>query len=135
MSNSILATSVLALVAIGTTGCATHTGEGALIGGASGAAIGAGIGSLSHQRAGEGALLGGIIGAVGGGLVGNEMDRQERGHGHDGGYADYCPQYGYAEFNYEHHEHPPVYRHYHHRWSRHGHWHHHHGHYKRVYCD
>ena len=53
-------------------------GTAALAGGAGGALIGAGIGSLSHARAGEGALIGSAIGAIGGAIVGNEMDRQEQ---------------------------------------------------------
>lgn len=58
-------------------GCATRAQEGALIGGAGGAAVGAGIGSLSHARAGEGALIGAAVGTVGGYIVGNEMDKAE----------------------------------------------------------
>lgn len=58
-------------------GCANNTQNGALIGGASGAAIGGIIGANSHQRAGEGALIGGAVGAIGGALVGNQMDKNE----------------------------------------------------------
>ena len=78
MKTSIVTLLVASTLAVGTTGCASHTGEGALIGGATGAALGAAIGSTSHQRAGEGALLGAAIGAIGGGLIGNEADRQEK---------------------------------------------------------
>jgi len=74
-------------------GCASHAGEGALIGGASGAAIGGLIGSVSHARAGEGALIGGAIGAIGGGLIGNEMDKQERYHYRDRYYDAPPPRY------------------------------------------
>jgi outer membrane protein with glycine zipper len=69
---------VTVVLGLGAAGCETHTGNGALLGGAGGALVGAAIGSHSHQRAGEGALLGGAIGAIGGAIVGNEMDRQER---------------------------------------------------------
>jgi hypothetical protein len=54
-------------------GQANNTGTGALIGGASGAAIGA----VADRRApGVGALIGGAAGAITGGLIGNSMDQQ-----------------------------------------------------------
>jgi hypothetical protein len=60
-------------------GCTTpsgrpdYTANGALIGGASGAAIGA----LADRRApGAGALIGGAAGLIAGGLIGHSMDRQ-----------------------------------------------------------
>ena len=95
---------VIGLSGLGTLGCETSTGNSARAGGAGGALIGAGIGSLSHQRAGEGALLGGAIGAIGGAIVGNEVDRQEReaayGARYDRGYAPreryYEADYGYG---------------------------------------
>ena len=59
-------------------GCESNAGNGALIGGATGAGIGGLIGSYSHARAGEGALIGGVLGAASGALIGNEVDRQER---------------------------------------------------------
>jgi uncharacterized protein YcfJ len=64
------------VVGVGT-GCESHAGNGALIGGAAGAGLGAIIGHNSHDRAGEGALIGGAVGAIGGGLIGNEMDKKE----------------------------------------------------------
>ena len=60
------------------TGCETpygepdRTGTGALIGGGSGAAIGALAGG---RHAGEGALIGGAIGAITGGLIGHSLDQ------------------------------------------------------------
>jgi hypothetical protein len=103
MSKSIVMTVLIGVLGLGAAGCATHAGNGALIGGTSGALIGAGIGSVSHQRAGEGALLGGAIGALGGALVGNEVDKQQQGYyGNDGGYDRpapapyYADNYGYA---------------------------------------
>lgn len=69
---------LLLAVAFIASGCATHAGEGALIGGASGAGIGGLIGSLSHGRAGEGAAIGAAVGALSGALIGREMDNQER---------------------------------------------------------
>ena len=54
-------------------GQANNTGTGALIGGASGAAIGA----VADRRApGVGALIGGAAGAITGGLIGNSIDQQ-----------------------------------------------------------
>jgi hypothetical protein len=68
---------VFPLLVSGLLGCQNNTQNGALIGGLGGAAVGAGIGSVSHGRAGEGALIGGAIGAIGGALVGNQMDKNE----------------------------------------------------------
>lgn len=62
----------------GVVGCESNAGNGALIGGATGAGVGGLIGSFSHARAGEGALIGGAIGAAGGALIGNAADQQER---------------------------------------------------------
>ena len=61
-------------------GCASHAAEGALIGGAGGAALGGIIGHNSHGRTAEGALIGGAIGAIGGGLIGNEADKEDQYH-------------------------------------------------------
>jgi hypothetical protein len=114
------------VVGIGLSGCATHTGEGALIGGATGAGIGAAIGSLSHARAGEGALIGGAIGALVGGLVGNDMDYQDqqRARYRDSAYdwrpaptrtyyyeTRYCPPPSYHHYEYRSTTYGPGYRH------------------------
>ncbi len=62
-------------------GCTTPTGEpnntgtGALVGGVSGAGLGA---LLAHHEPGAGALIGGAVGAVTGGLIGNSMDQHSR---------------------------------------------------------
>lgn len=50
-----------------------YTGSGALIGGASGAAIGA---VADRRNPGAGALIGGAAGLITGGLIGHSMDRQ-----------------------------------------------------------
>jgi len=68
---------VVPLLVSGVIGCENNTQNGALIGGLGGAAIGGGIGSVSHGRAGEGALIGAAVGAIGGALVGNKMDKSE----------------------------------------------------------
>jgi hypothetical protein len=78
MNKSILTVAFIGLLGLATTGCQTATGNSALAGGATGALIGAGIGSLSHQRAGEGALVGGAIGAISGAIIGNEIDKQQQ---------------------------------------------------------
>src|SRR3954453_12882614 len=75
--NAILSVTGLAIAGTGV-GCASHAGEGALIGGATGAGLGAIIGHNSHGRTAGGALVGGAVGAVAGGLIGNEADKQER---------------------------------------------------------
>lgn len=99
----------------GATGCASQAGNGALLGGAAGAGLGAIIGHNSHDRAAEGALLGGAIGALGGGLIGNEADKNDRSrsydrYGHDDydrrppprrryeRYDDHCGDDGYYEY-------------------------------------
>lgn len=50
-----------------------YTGSGALIGGASGALIGA---AADRRNPGAGALIGGAAGLITGGLIGNSMDQQ-----------------------------------------------------------
>ena len=50
-----------------------YTANGALIGGASGAAIGA---LADHRSPGAGALIGGVSGLIVGGLIGHSMDQQ-----------------------------------------------------------
>ena len=101
-SRKLMTAGLTLALGLGGVGCATHTGNGALLGGAGGALAGAAIGSLSHQRAGEGALLGGALGAIGGAIVGNEMDKQEHPPRYaDSGYAE--PRYAeprYAEPGY-----------------------------------
>src|SRR5688572_18671469 len=77
---SVVAAAVgLGVMAAGN-GCASHAAEGALIGGAGGAAVGAIVGHNSHGRTAEGALIGGAIGAIGGGLIGNEADKEDQYH-------------------------------------------------------
>lgn len=68
---TLLGTSVLAVGALGFSGCSTGAGNGAIIGGATGA--GAGL-VLTHGHPG-GALLGGALGAITGAAIGSETDR------------------------------------------------------------
>ena len=60
-----------------TSGCATHTGTGALTGGGLGAATGALIGGATGH-AGTGALVGAGLGAATGGLIGAGLDENDR---------------------------------------------------------
>lgn len=67
---------------VGQTSCSsmTNTGKGALIGGGSGAAVGAGLGALigGGKGAGIGSAIGAAVGAGAGALIGNRMDKQQR---------------------------------------------------------
>ena len=51
----------------------TRTGQGAVLGGATGAVIGGIIGHQKHETP-EGALIGGAVGAIAGGLIGRSQD-------------------------------------------------------------
>jgi hypothetical protein len=53
----------------------TRTGQGAVVGGATGAVIGGIIGHQNHETP-EGALIGGAVGAIAGGLIGRSQDNQ-----------------------------------------------------------
>ena len=58
-------------------GCESKAGNGAIIGGLGGAAIGGLIGNNNGSALG-GAAIGGAVGALGGAVVGNEMDKSDR---------------------------------------------------------
>ena len=78
---------VLSLVITLLTGCQTtgwqaphhHTRHGALLGGLSGAGIGAAIGNANDETA-AGALIGGAVGALTGGAIGNGIDEVNASH-------------------------------------------------------
>jgi hypothetical protein len=72
---SILAIALLCCLFV--TGCATHTGTGALAGSIIGAGTGAIIGDHTGN-AGAGAAIGAGLGALTGGVVGSGMDEVER---------------------------------------------------------
>lgn len=78
MSRRLPVYAMLSLLVLSIGAC-TKTGKGALIGGAGGAALGAGIGALAGGK--KGAVIGGVAGAaVGAGtgaLIGHYMDKQE----------------------------------------------------------
>ena len=69
------------LIGITISGCGTMNSatKGGLIGGAGGAALGAGIGLLAGQGKGAaiGAAIGGVVGAGAGVLIGHKMDKQK----------------------------------------------------------
>ena len=116
-ANKFLAVFFMLVLGLGAVGCSSHTGTGALLGGAGGALAGAAIGSHSHGRAGPGALVGGAIGAIGGAIVGNELDRQERDRYRYGDrYYDYDRGYrggyGRARYGYDYCERRPYRPHY-----------------------
>jgi len=75
---SVVMSGIFGVGLIGTAGCETKAGTGALVGGAAGAGIGAIVGHNSHGRTASGAAIGGVVGAIGGALVGNEMDKADR---------------------------------------------------------
>jgi surface antigen len=107
-----LAAVVAVGLGLGSVGCASNAGNGALIGGAGGALAGAAIGSHSHSRAGAGALIGGAVGALGGAVIGNEIDRQDRDRYYDGHYSRGYDRDRYYEddYYYERRVYRPAYR-------------------------
>lgn len=73
----------VAATALFVAGCATdgtmqRPSNRVLIGAGSGAAVGAGLGTLAGGDDGRNAAIGAVVGAIAGGAVGNYMDRQER---------------------------------------------------------
>lgn len=80
-------------------GCSSGAGNGALIGGATGAGLGGLIGSYSHARAGEGALIGGAIGAATGAIIGDSVEQEHRASRYRERYDD-----GYSRTTYEYDE-------------------------------
>src|SRR5579872_1176910 len=68
---------MLGATALGVAGCASNAGNGALIGGAAGAGLGAIVGHNSHGHTAGGAVVGGLIGAATGAIVGYEIDREQ----------------------------------------------------------
>ncbi len=69
-----------ACVLVSTSCNMNNLGKGALIGGGSGAGVGAGIGALigGGKGAGIGAAIGAAVGAGAGALIGNKMDKQKK---------------------------------------------------------
>lgn len=105
LKNAVLSVAGLAIAGTGV-GCASHAGDGALIGGATGAGIGAIVGHNSHGRTAGGALIGGAIGALAGGLIGNEADKEDHYHRyHDRYYDD--PPIRYERDDYYDRSRPP----------------------------
>ncbi|MCL4218586.1 MAG: glycine zipper 2TM domain-containing protein [Candidatus Hydrogenedentes bacterium] len=83
-----MAVAGLAIILIA--GCqTTPVQDGAVLGGALGAATGAIIGHQSGQQ-GEGALIGAGVGALTGAIVGDQVDEHQARHG-EGRYNTYQP--------------------------------------------
>lgn len=64
-------------VTIGLSSCATHSGTGAIVGGAGGAVVGGIIGHAAGSTA-AGVIIGAAVGGAGGAIIGHEMDKQAR---------------------------------------------------------
>jgi uncharacterized protein YcfJ len=76
LTKSVSIVTIAALGLVGLAGCqTTPTQQGAVIGGATGAAAGAIIGHQSGKQ-GEGALIGAAGGALVGALVGDQVDER-----------------------------------------------------------
>jgi len=96
----------LLLLGVFSSGCATHTGEGAVLGSLLGAGAGAIIGHAAGDS-GAGAIIGAGSGAVIGGLIGNSYDAYDHGYarGRYGppprhAYPAPPPHYEHREFHY-----------------------------------
>jgi hypothetical protein len=85
----------------GVAGCSSHAGNGALLGGATGAGIGAiaGHNTGSGHTAG-GALIGGAIGALAGAAIGSEADAAERRDDRPAHDRRYYEQDDYRDYRY-----------------------------------
>ncbi len=70
---AVLATAV----AIGLNSCATHSGTGAIIGGAGGAVVGGIVGHAAGSTA-AGVIIGAAVGGATGAIIGHEMDKQAK---------------------------------------------------------
>lgn len=67
--------SVLALLSLGVSACASRTAKGAVIGAAGGGAAGAVIGRATGSTA-RGAIIGAAVGGAAGAIIGRQMDQQ-----------------------------------------------------------
>jgi hypothetical protein len=106
-SRTLLNVTLAAGLIAGVSGCGSHAGNGALIGGATGAGIGAiaGHNTGSGHTAG-GALIGGAIGSLVGAAVGSEADAAERRKSHRQYDRRYYERDDYRD--YRHAPPPPV---------------------------
>ncbi|HOW53489.1 MAG TPA: OmpA family protein [Syntrophorhabdaceae bacterium] len=72
---------LMAIIAVGFAGCATHTQTGTLVGAGVGAAVGAGVGQAigrDTQSTLLGAGIGTVVGGLAGAAIGHYMDKQEQ---------------------------------------------------------
>ncbi|HOE65546.1 MAG TPA: YMGG-like glycine zipper-containing protein [Candidatus Hydrogenedentes bacterium] len=92
-----------AVFAIAATGCQmTPTQQGAMIGGATGAGLGAIIGNNSGSHdGGKGALIGGATGALAGALVGDAVDENRKKKAQTPGSVSSEPSEGVVKGHYE----------------------------------
>lgn len=110
------------LLGVVSTGCATHTGEGAVLGSLLGAGAGAIIGHAAGDS-GAGAIIGAGSGALLGGLIGNSYDSYDLGYAHGRhappprrySYPAPPPTFEHREYHYydygpRYHVPPPHYR-------------------------
>jgi hypothetical protein len=108
LKRKILAGTMGLVLIGGPIGCSSNAGNGALLGGAAGAGLGAIIGHNSHGRTGSGAAIGGAVGALSGALIGNEMDKNERREDYyDRGYYRDRPVRYYERDEYRSYPPPP----------------------------
>ncbi len=86
-AKSLLQLGFVAVVSTALVGCENLPGssgtQGAVVGGAGGAAVGAAVGGSEHR--GLGALLGGVLGAAGGYVIGANVEKYK---GHEGSAAE-----------------------------------------------
>ena len=77
IKNPIVHGAVAALMIASTSGCSSmnKTEKGAVIGAASGAAVGGVIGHATGSTA-KGAILGAVVGGAAGAIIGHQMDKQ-----------------------------------------------------------
>ncbi|MCS7016921.1 MAG: glycine zipper domain-containing protein [Gemmatales bacterium] len=68
---------MIAVVVLLSSGCATHTGSGAAVGGLLGSMAGLAVGSATGHPEG-GALVGAALGSITGAAIGSSLDEQER---------------------------------------------------------
>ena len=77
MNRSLAIVSSILLAGLATS-CGPNATNGALLGGAIGAGVGAIAGNQHHGHNGEGALIGAATGAAIGGAIGNQKDQENR---------------------------------------------------------
>jgi hypothetical protein len=99
----LLNMTLAAVLIAGAAGCGSHAGNGALIGGATGAGIGAIAGhNTGGGHTAGGALIGGAIGSIVGAAIGSEGDAAERRE-----YEQHYDRRHYERDNYRNYRYAP----------------------------